>query len=98
MHPHYKPWYDDTLFTIDDFDFTIGDGIGTTIAIIILSTCAFCISSYYAIKNRKVIVDEAKKVKDSIRNTSIKIKTAMMPASASKVVQDDSDDDHRFGK
>jgi hypothetical protein len=56
------PWYDDKLFSVDDFDFTIGDALISTGVIIGLSAIGFAISSYIAWRKRKAIAAGARRM------------------------------------
>jgi len=69
-----EPWYDDSLFEISDFSFTIGDAVLTTVIIIVLSSIGFAISSYIAWKKRKAIAAGARRLSTSIRRMSTNLR------------------------
>jgi len=71
------PWYDDSLFTIADFDFTLGDALLTTLTIIVLSAIGFGISSYIAWKKRKAIAAGARRMSQSIVRASVRIRQSI---------------------
>jgi hypothetical protein len=50
-----EPWYDDKLYKVDDFSFTIGDAVLVSTLIIVGSSIAFAISSFIAWRKRKAI-------------------------------------------
>ncbi len=50
-----EPWYDDKMFNVDDFSFTIGDAVLVSTLIIVFSSLAFAISSFIAWRKRKAI-------------------------------------------
>jgi hypothetical protein len=72
------PWYDDKLFTVKDFDFTIGDALLTTMTIIVLSAIGFAISSYIAWRKRKAIAAGARRMSASIKRASIRLRDSIV--------------------
>lgn len=95
-----KPWYDDKLFTISDFDFTIGDAILSTVILIVLGAIGFAISSYIAWRKRKAIAAGARRMSASIKRASMRLRDSVI-GKTNKVAQGDeesSDDRDQFGQ
>ena len=65
------------MFTISDFDFTIGDAVLATSTIIIIIAVAFVISSYIAWRKRKAIAAGARRVSTTIRRMSTRLRNSI---------------------
>ena len=68
-----KPWLDEKLFSVSDFDFTLEDAAIGTAALIGIASLAGAISSYIAWRRRKAIAAGARRASAGIRRMSTTI-------------------------
>lgn len=94
-----QPWYDKSLFKVQDFSFTIGDAVVSTVVIIVLGVIAFLISSYIAWRKRKAIAAGARRMSASIKRASLRLRDSIRGASNKvEIGEASSDDDNsKFG-
>jgi hypothetical protein len=92
-----EPWYDDKIFKISDFNFTIGDAVLVTTLIIVFSSIGFAISSYIAYRKRKAIAAGARRMSQSIKRASFKLHASIMGRSNRVGDENDVSDDGGFG-
>ena len=76
-----EPWFDDKMFKVDDFSFTIGDAVLVTTLIIVFSSIGFAISSFIAWRKRKAIAVGARRLSNSFKRASISLRASMMGKS-----------------
>jgi len=69
------------LFSVGDFDFTIGDAVGVSVTVIILASLGFAISSYIAWRKRKAIAAGARRMSQSIKRASMHIRKSFASLS-----------------
>ena len=73
-----EPWYDKTLFTIDDFEVSTGLFAGASAAtIVIIASIIFAICSYLAYRKRKLLAGQIRRVSGYVSRVSMKIRQSI---------------------
>ena len=72
-----EPWYDEKLFSIGDFDFTLGGAAISSGAIVGIALAVFAVCSYISWKKRKALAEGAVAVRASFRRGSAKLRASL---------------------
>ena len=90
-----EPWYDDNLFKIGDFNFTLGEAVAITATGMIIGVLVFSVTSYIAWKKRKAIIAAADDLGSSLRRAGTMFKTSIVGES-NKILGEDKIEQNEF--
>ena len=90
-----EPWYDDNLFKIGDFNFTLGEAVTITATGMIIGILVFSVTSYIAWKKRKAIIAAADDLGSSLRRAGTMFKTSIVGES-NKILGEDKIEQNEF--
>ena len=77
VHSKVEPWYDKKLFSIGDFNFTLGGAAISTGTIVGIALAVFAICSYISWRKRKEIAKAGVAVRESFRKSSASLRASI---------------------